>query len=86
MHVFGIVINYSLSLIAHCLIIYFQEQYRFIHEAILETVLCGMNEVDSTKVRQEVKKLADVQASGQTGFQEKFTVITSTIQCAIHIY
>ena len=52
----------------------FQEQYIFIHEAILETILCGMNEVDSSRIQMEVKNLAQVQASGMTGFQEKFKV------------
>ncbi|XP_028402584.1 receptor-type tyrosine-protein phosphatase F-like isoform X2 [Dendronephthya gigantea] len=48
------------------------EQYIFIHEAILETVLCGMNEIDSTKIQKEFEALANVKASGMTGFQEKF--------------
>ncbi|CAB3995581.1 receptor-type tyrosine- phosphatase epsilon-like isoform X1 [Paramuricea clavata] len=49
------------------------EQYIFVHEAILETILCGMNEVDSSKIQKEIEKLAEViKASGITGFQEKF--------------
>ena len=58
-------------------LVYVQEQYRFIHEAILETILCGMNEVDSTKIINEVEQLAKVKASGMTGFQEKFKVFVS---------
>ena len=46
----------------------------FIHEAILENILCGLNEVDSTKLRKEIEFLAEVKASGMTGFQEKFKV------------
>ena len=52
----------------------FQEQYIFVHEAILETILCGMNEVDSTEVQREIDTLAEVKDSGMTGFQEKFKV------------
>ncbi|CAB3997379.1 receptor-type tyrosine- phosphatase epsilon-like isoform X2 [Paramuricea clavata] len=49
------------------------EQYIFVHEAILETILCGMNEVNSSKIQKEIEKLAEViKASGMTGFQEKF--------------
>ena len=33
-----------------------------------------MNEVDSTKVQKEIEILADVNASGMTGFEEKFKV------------
>ena len=46
----------------------------FIHEAILENILCGMNEVDSTKVRKEIESLSKVKTSGMTGFEEKFKV------------
>ena len=40
----------------------------------METVLCGMNEVDSTKIQKEFEMLAEVKANGMTGFQEKFKV------------
>lgn len=53
---------------------FFQEQYAFVHEAILETILCGMNEVDSNKIQKETEKLGEVKASGMTGFEEKFKV------------
>ena len=33
-----------------------------------------MNEVDSSKVKDEIKELAQVKASGMTGFEEKFKV------------
>jgi hypothetical protein len=33
-----------------------------------------MNEVDSGKIQEEIKKLAEEKASGMTGFQEKFKV------------
>ena len=46
------------------------------HDAILETILCGMNEVDSSNIKQEIKKLSEIPAGGMTGFQEKFKVRT----------
>ena len=33
-----------------------------------------MNEIDCTKIEKEIETLAEVQASGMTGFQEKFKV------------
>ena len=36
--------------------------------------MCGMNEVDSARIQKEIESLAQVQASGMTGFQEKFKV------------
>ncbi|CAB4029490.1 receptor-type tyrosine- phosphatase S, partial [Paramuricea clavata] len=47
-------------------------QYIFVHEAILESILYGMNEVNSTEVQRESETLAEVKDSGMTGFQEKF--------------
>ena len=51
-----------------------QEQFVFVHEAILESILCGINEVDSAGIRKEIENLAAVQDSGMTGFEEKFKV------------
>ena len=60
-----------------------QEQFVFVHEAILESILCGTNEVDSAKIRKEIENLAVVQASGMTGFEEKFKVVGDTLrQCS----
>ena len=55
----------------------------FVHEAILENILCGMNEVDSTKLQQEIESLAEIKASGMTGFEEKFKVVNSFYVLAI---
>ena len=46
----------------------------FVHEAILESILCGINEVDSAGIQKEIENLAAVQDSGMTGFEEKFKV------------
>ena len=34
-----------------------------------------MNEVDSSKVKDEIQELAQVKRSGMTGFEEKFKVL-----------
>jgi hypothetical protein len=36
-----------------------------------------MNEVDSTNVQKEIETLAEANANGMTGFQEKFKVSDS---------
>ena len=41
----------------------------------METILCGMNEVDSIKLEKEIEILAEINACGMTGFQEKFKVL-----------
>ena len=57
------------------------------HDAILETILCGMNEVNSSNIKQEIKKLSEVQAGGMTGFQEKFKVsIPVDVLCCFYQY
>ena len=57
------------------------------HDAILETILCGMNEVNSSNIKQEIKKLSEVQAGGMTGFQEKFKVsIPVDMLCCFYQY
>ena len=57
---------------------HFQAQYIFVHESILESILCGMNEVDSTIVQKEIETLGEIDKdNGMTGFQEKFKVSDS---------
>ena len=46
----------------------------FVYDAILETILCSKNEVDSIQFEKEIEMLESVQASGMTGFQEMFKV------------
>ena len=41
----------------------------------METILCGMNEVNSNRIKNEVENLARHKAGGMTGFQEKFKVL-----------
>jgi hypothetical protein len=40
----------------------------------LESILCGINEVDSTNVQKEIETLAEAKDNDMTGFQERFKV------------
>ncbi|XP_028414288.1 receptor-type tyrosine-protein phosphatase S-like [Dendronephthya gigantea] len=51
------------------------EQYIFVYEAIMEAIVCGMNEVDCCNIKEEIGKLAETKPSGLTGFQEKFKTL-----------
>ena len=46
----------------------------FIHDAIVDHIKCGANEVQATEVKSEIKKLSEQTNEGQTGFEEKFKV------------
>ncbi|XP_028402625.1 receptor-type tyrosine-protein phosphatase F-like isoform X2 [Dendronephthya gigantea] len=48
------------------------DQYVFIHDAIVDHIKCGANEVQATHVKFEIKKLSEQTNEGQTGFEEKF--------------
>ena len=46
----------------------------FIHDAIVDHIKCGANEVEAAQVMIEIKKLSEKNRKGQTGFEEKFEV------------
>lgn len=53
----------------------------FIHDAILDHIKCGTNEVDAVNLKIEINKLSKTNSKGETGFEEKFKVcfgLTST--------
>ena len=53
----------------------FQEQYVFLHDAILESVTCGDTQVTAANLRMMIKKYGRVDAiTGLTGFQSQFNV------------
>ena len=56
-------------------IIHTQEQYRFIHDAILESIVCGKTQVNSGELRSmiEIMKTIDP-ATEKTQFQTQFKV------------
>ena len=46
----------------------------FTHDAVVDHVQCGANEVEATQVTFEIKKLSEKNRKGQTGFEQKFKV------------
>ena len=54
-----------------------QDQYVFVHDAILEAVTCGDTQIDASNLRTVMRKLKDRNQSGKTGFEHQFTVCLS---------
>ena len=54
--------------------IYTQSQYIFIHDAILESVMCGDTQIDASELRAALHTLRSRTQSRQTGFENQFGV------------
>ena len=53
----------------------------FIHDALLEAIDCGVTEVPARKLREEYRKLGNVNMQrGQTGLEIEFTKLQSSIR------
>ena len=48
----------------------------FIHDAIIDHIQCGANEVDAVQIKIEIAQLSKKSRNGKTGFEEKFEVCT----------
>ena len=62
----------SITLSYHCYIIkylYVQDQFTFIHDAILESVTCGDTQISATNLRSTIMKLGK-----KAGFQHQMKV------------
>ena len=46
----------------------------FMHDAVVDHITCGANEVEATGVTTEIKNLSKENQVGETGFEEKFKV------------
>jgi hypothetical protein len=46
----------------------------FIHDAIVDHLKCGANEVEATRITIEINNLLKKNDKGETGFEEKFKV------------
>ena len=57
--------------------VHIQDQYIFIHDAILESVTCGDTQIASNDLRNAIKKLED------KGFAHQFTV---SLECARKVH
>ena len=53
-----------------------QDQYAFIHDAVLETLICGDTQIPASDVRRSLDRLrkADKNFEGMTGFHNQFQV------------
>ena len=52
-----------------------QEQYAFIHDAILESVTCGDTQIGASNLRMAIQKLHKRNPqTGKTGFESQFHV------------
>ena len=54
-----------------------QDQYAFIHDAVLEALICGDTRIPASDLRQLVERLTltDEENGGKTGFEQQFQVI-----------
>ena len=57
-----------------------QEQYIFIHDAILESLTCGNTEIDAGNLRTSLDKLLRMDQSGRTEMDHQFAVSTLVVQ------
>ena len=65
---------------------YLQEQYIFIHDAILESVTCGDTEISSANLRLIMKKMSKVNPETKaTPLQTQFKVERVSVHIAIMI-
>ena len=51
-----------------------QEQYVFIHDAILEVIMCGDTQIDAGDFSQRLKKLKSTPKSRPNEFENQFMV------------
>ena len=51
-----------------------QNQYIFVHDAILESVTCGDTQIETFSLRVAMRKLKERSLQGETGFQQQFSV------------
>ena len=66
-------ITFSKTLHFRC-IFFFQDQYIFIHDAILESVTCGDTEIEAGDLRKKLAQLKTTDESGRTGLDLQFAV------------
>ena len=53
---------------------YIQDQYAFIHDAILEAVTCGDTQIESDDLRPKLNKMQKKNQSDKTELELQFTV------------
>ena len=76
-YTFSFQICYTLSkwrCVFHCFFLFFQDQYIFIHDAILESVTCGDTEIEAGDLRKRLAQLKTRDESGRSGLDLQFAV------------
>ena len=58
---------------------FYQDQYIFIHDAILESVTCGDTQIDAGNLRTSLDKLLQKDQPGRTEMDIQFAVSTSIV-------
>ena len=76
---YKIVTNLLLSSLWACYqtfrLVFFQHQYIFIHDVILESVVCGDTQVEAGDLRKRLAQLKTRDRSGNTGMDLQFAVM-----------
>lgn len=55
--------------------VYVQEQYEFVHEAVCDFAMCGNTHIEATRFGDALAKLRDYSEEGcTTNFEEQFQV------------
>ena len=63
-----------MSTLLYCFFLW-QDQYIFVNDAVLESVICGNTQVDSRNARIVFNKMSTPDPkTGQTGYDNQFTV------------
>ena len=57
-----------------------QDQYIFIHDAILESVMCGDTQINASEFKAALHTLKSRTQSGETGFEHQFGVSCVSMQ------
>ena len=58
-----------------CVTVFFQHQYIFIHDVILESVVCGDTQVEAGDLRKRLAQLKTRDRSGNSGMDLQFAVM-----------
>ena len=60
-----------------CINLYTQDQYAFIHDAVLETLICGDAQIPASDLQRALEKLSKIDKHNKTGFDKHLKVKTT---------
>ena len=67
--------EFSVGVLPNLRLVFFQHQYIFIHDVILESVVCGDTQVEAGDLRKRLAQLKTRDRSGNTGMDLQFAVM-----------